>query len=76
MVASRRAASGAVDGFCRSRRDMGFYFFLQVPSHEKLLRAFDRAAHQFLVRSNWLRTLLWSARALLLLFLIGAALSQ
>ena len=51
-------------------------FFLQVPHHEKLLLAFDRVAHQFLVRSNWLRTLLWSARALLLLFLIGAALSQ
>jgi len=49
-------------------------FFLQVPRHEELLLAFDRAAHQFLVRSNWLRTLLWSARALLALFLIYEAL--
>jgi hypothetical protein len=51
-------------------------FFLQVPRHEELLRAFDSAVHQFLVRSNWLRTLLWSARALLVLFLIHKALPQ
>lgn len=45
-------------------------FSLQVPRHEELLDGFDERAHAFLVKSNWLRTLLWSVRALLALFLI------
>ncbi len=48
-------------------------YFWQVPRHELLLRGFDRGAHQSLVRGNWLRTLLWSARALLVLFFVHAA---
>lgn len=37
--------------------------FVQVPCHEILGRGFDAAAHGRLVASNWLRTVLWSARA-------------
>ncbi len=41
--------------------------FLQVPQHRRLAAGFDAAAHRRLVRSNWLRTALWTARAALLL---------
>lgn len=38
---------------------------LQMPCHRKLEKGFDPATHQKLVRSNWLRTLAWSARGVL-----------
>jgi uncharacterized membrane protein len=44
-------------------------FFLQVPMHNRLSKGFDAEAHRFLVHSNWLRTVLWSARGGLLLWL-------
>lgn len=37
---------------------------LQVPSHRKLEKGFRADAHQLLVRSNWIRTVLWTARGL------------
>jgi len=36
--------------------------FIQVPCHEKLVKGFDLAAHKWLVNSNWIRTLAWTAR--------------
>lgn len=42
-------------------------FLWQVPLHERLNEGFNAAAHLELVRSNWLRTLAWSARGALLL---------
>lgn len=39
---------------------------LQVPAHTRLTRGFDGGAHRRLVRSNWIRTAAWSARAVLL----------
>ena len=33
-----------------------------VPAHGRLLEGFDEVAHRKLVRTNWLRTLGWSAR--------------
>lgn len=39
-------------------------FFLQVPRHGELCYGFDAGAHRALVRSNWVRTWLWSARSL------------
>ncbi len=47
-------------------------FLIQVPLHAKLTTAFDARAHAELVRSNWIRTLAWSARGLLLLHLLWA----
>lgn len=38
-------------------------FFWQVPLHEKLAEQFSEAAHSELVNSNWLRTIVWSLRA-------------
>ena len=43
--------------------------FLQVPQHNILSAGFDAAAHQFLVNSNWLRTIAWSLRGGLALWM-------
>lgn len=40
---------------------------LQVPCHNKLLHSFDEKTHKKLVISNWLRTICWSLRGLLLI---------
>lgn len=38
-------------------------FGLQVPCHQRLGQGYDAATHCRLVRTNWLRTVLWSTRA-------------
>jgi hypothetical protein len=43
-------------------------FFLQVPMHNKLAQGFDAEAHQTLVNTNWIRTIAWSMRGILVLF--------
>jgi hypothetical protein len=40
-------------------------FFLQVPAHTKLGTGFDESTWRFLVQSNWIRTIAWSARSAL-----------
>lgn len=45
-------------------------FSMQVPIHIQLMQAFDPAAHHYLVYSNWIRTILWSIRAILLSFIL------
>ena len=44
-------------------------FLLQVPRHEALAAGFDEATIRSLVLTNWLRTLAWTARAGLVLWL-------
>jgi hypothetical protein len=39
--------------------------FLQVPCHELLSKGFDSSVHKRLVSTNWIRTAVWSLRALL-----------
>jgi len=46
-------------------------FFLQVPQHQRLDSGFDPAAYHFLVVSNWIRTVAWSARSLVLFYLLA-----
>ena len=41
--------------------------FLQVPAHRQLERAFAELVHRRLVRTNWIRTSLWTARSVLAL---------
>jgi hypothetical protein len=41
-------------------------FAVQVPLHTRLSERFDAAAHARLVRTNWLRTLAWTMRGLLI----------
>ncbi len=48
-------------------------FLLQVPRHQRLARGYHPGAHRGLVRTNWLRTLAWSARGLLVLWMIVRA---
>ena len=51
-------------------------FFISVPLHDTLSRGFNRAAIHRLVLTNWLRTALWTAHALLLLWQIGRLLPK
>lgn len=44
---------------------------LQVPRHTALGGGFDTNSHHFLVASNWVRTVCWSARGLLVLWMIS-----
>jgi hypothetical protein len=48
---------------------------LQVPAHRQLLSGYDPAVIDRLVRSNWLRTIAWTLRAGIALWLLrfGAA---
>jgi hypothetical protein len=46
---------------------------LQAPRHTILSRGFDPAAHRFLVSSNWLRTVLWSLRGVVVLCVLYQA---
>ncbi len=49
-------------------------FCLQVPLHDALGAGFDAGRHAALVRTNWVRTLAWSARGVLLGLLLVALL--
>lgn len=44
---------------------------IQVPCHEALSRGFDPQMHARLVRTNWIRTISWTLRSLLLTGMIG-----
>ena len=44
---------------------------LQVPGHQKLGLGFDPRVHRFLVASNWVRTAAWSARGVLVLWMLS-----
>lgn len=46
-------------------------FLLQVPQHERLARGFDIHAHGLLVAGNWIRTVAWTTRSLLLLWMVS-----
>lgn len=46
---------------------------VQVPLHASLANGFDPGAHRRLVRTNWIRTGLWGARAGLVLWMLGRA---
>lgn len=43
---------------------------LQVPQHAVLARGFDPAAHALLVTTNWVRTIAWTLRGLVALWLL------
>ena len=44
---------------------------IQMPLHARLARGFDMLLIERLVATNWLRTLAWSARAALVLWMTG-----
>lgn len=45
----------------------------QVPMHRRLERGFDQAAHQRLVRGNWVRTIAWTLRGVLAILMLAPA---
>lgn len=51
-------------------------FFIQVPLHGALSEAFSFENIRKLVNSNWIRTILWTARGAILLGLLYKLLSQ
>lgn len=44
---------------------------LQVPCHRRLGQGFDRAVHQRLVATSWLRTVTWTARSGIAVWLLA-----
>ena len=46
---------------------------LQIPCHAQLARGFDDATYRRLVRTNWLRTVLWTGRGGLMAFYTALA---
>jgi hypothetical protein len=46
--------------------------FVQVPCHRLLSVGWDADTHRRLVRTNWARTVMWSARAAIALALLAA----
>lgn len=49
---------------------------VHVPQHTALALSFDARVQQDLVRDNWWRTGAWTARGLLVLFMLGEALGH
>jgi len=49
----------------------GSTFFVQVPLHSRLAAGFDSEAYTALVTSNWVRTIAWTVRGLIVLWLIA-----
>ena len=47
-------------------------FLVQVPLHTRLASGFDAGVHRKLVWSNWLRTLAWTGRGVLVLVMLRA----
>lgn len=44
---------------------------VQVPLHSRLTEGFDATVHRRLVRTNWLRTVAWALRTVLVLWMCG-----
>ncbi len=51
-------------------------FLVQAPAHRRMRAGFLGPTHRRLVRTNWLRTLLWTLRAVLLLWALGGILLE
>lgn len=50
--------------------------FVQVPCHEKLTLQFDANVHAWLVNSNWIRTIAWTARGLIAIWMLACVLQE
>ena len=50
--------------------------FLQIPQHNALANAYELEVNNLLVQTNWIRTIAWSMRGLLLLFMLHLFLTQ
>lgn len=50
----------------------GITAFVSVPAHQRLAQGFDLEAHTRLVQTNWIRTIAWTARGALAIWMIVA----
>ena len=50
--------------------------FLQIPQHNILANVYELEAHNLLVQTNWIRTIAWSMRGFLLLYMLHLLLTQ
>jgi hypothetical protein len=48
---------------------------LQVPNHMKLARGFDARIHNLLVTSNWIRTVAWTVRGVIIFWMLETILA-
>jgi hypothetical protein len=48
--------------------------FFQIPQHRRLEEGFSPRAHELLVATNWVRTVSWTSRAALVLWMAAHAL--
>ena len=55
---------------------IGSTALFQVPYHNQLLDNFDEEIHKKLVTSNWIRTIFWSSRGVLVLYTTYLLLKQ
>ncbi len=45
-------------------------FLLQIPAHNALTNGFEQSAYEKLVSTNWVRTVLWTFRSVLLFYFL------
>ena len=50
--------------------------FLQIPQHNALANEYELKTHNILVQTNWIRTIAWSMRGFLLLYMLHLFLTQ
>ena len=50
-------------------------YTVQVPQHASLVMSYDPAVQQRLVQGNWYRTVAWTTRGLLVLWMVGQVFS-
>ncbi len=48
---------------------------IQIPCHGKLAQGFDSRVHRWLVVSNWIRTVGWSMRGIVVVLILNSMLS-
>ena len=46
-------------------------YTVQVPQHASMVLSYDPLVHRRLVLGNWFRTIAWSARGLIVLWMVG-----
>lgn len=58
-------------GFLLLASIWGMTFLIQVPQHQKLQQGFDRELIEKLVFYNWFRTAAWTARGVVMLWMVA-----
>lgn len=74
LLAVGRPSVGLIEGLAGAGLLVviwGSTFLLQVPRHAELAGGFDEVAHRSLVVTNWVRTVAWTLRGGLALWMIA-----